>query len=403
MSHHTTLVSRESGFVSLFSTIFFMMLVTVITLGFIQITATEQQQALNNDLSSSALASAQSGIEDGKRAVLKFASITNPTDRATYYAQMTAPNASSCSSITGSQVGIDLGLSATGNVVNNSQINQAYSCLTVNLNSPDYLSQSSAGKSEIVPLRAVGGNFSQVRISWHLLSTSVGQDGDGLPGATPGTAPYYAAGPLLYPQNASATHPVGWGQLGFPAYLRVQLFGHPSSGAFDRNAMTQRSRSVLLVPGQTGQAATSAINLGTADPNPGAFGDAELSPRTIQCQPTPNSNLGSYACTALLELPAGGTFASSANTYYLRVTPIYGATHFRVALVNSGAEVNFDQVQPTIDATGRAADVFRRLQARVIVNAQSKYPEFAAEIANDICKNMQVSTNTADYAANNCP
>jgi len=403
MSRFTTHVNREDGFVSLFSTVFFMLLVTVITLGFIQITATEQQQALNNDLSSSAIASAQSGIEDGKRAVLKFASLTNPADRATYYAQMTAPNANSCTSITGSQVGADLGISTTGNVVNNSQINQSYSCLTVNLNSPDYLSQSSADKSEIVPLRAVGGNFSQIRVSWHLLSTSVGQDGDGLPGATPGVAPYYAAGPLLYPQNSSATHPVGWGQLGFPAYLRVQLFGNPSSGAFDRAALTQRSRSVLLVPAQNGATANTAINLGVADPNPGVFGDAELTPRTIQCDPTPGSNLGGYACTALLELPAGAAFASNANNYYLRLTPIYGATHFRVAMVNNGADVSFDQVQPTIDVTGRAADVFRRLQARVVVNSQSNYPEYAAEIANDICKNMQVSTNATDYVANNCP
>jgi Tfp pilus assembly protein PilX len=396
-------IKQEDGFVSLFSTIFFMLLVTVITLGFIQITATEQQQALNNDLSASALASAQSGIEDGKRAVLKYVSLTNPTDRATYYSQMTAPNSSNCNSITGSQIGTDLGLSTTGNVVNNAQINQAYSCLTINLHSPDFLSESSAGKSQLVPLRAVGNNYQQIRVSWHLLSATVGQDGDGLPGATPGVAPYYAAGPLLYPANDSPTLPVGWSELGYPAYLRVQLYGYPSSGSFTRNDLTQRSRSALLVPAQSGTPATTPINLGTVDPNPGAFATAEITPRTIQCQSTPASNLGTYACTALLELPTGAAFASTANTYFLRVTPIYGATHFRVALVNGGSEVNFDQVQPIVDATGRAADVFRRIQARVMVNAANNYPEFAAEVAGDICKNMQVSASTADYVANNCP
>jgi Tfp pilus assembly protein PilX len=393
----------EEGFVSLFSTVFFMLLVTVITLGFIQITATEQQQALNNDLTASALSSAQSGIEDGKRAVLKYYSLTDPTSRATYYTQMTSPAAANCDSITGSQVGADIGISATGNVVNNSQINQSYSCLTVNLNSPDFLAQSSAGKSQLVPLKAVGNNYQQVKVSWHLLSSGVGQDGDGLPGATPGVAPYYAAGPLLYPANDSSTLPIGWSELGYPAYLRVQLYGHPNSGSWGRNELNARSRSVLLVPGQSGISSTTAINMGAADPNPGVFGDAELTPRTIQCDPTPNSNLGSYACTALLELPTGAGFASNANNYFMRITPIYGATHFRVALVNSGNEVNFDQVQPIVDATGRAADVYRRLQARVQVNALTNYPEFAAEIANDICKNMQVSTNTADYVANNCP
>src|SRR5688572_24951927 len=115
MKRFMILRGGEEGFVSLFSTIFFMLLVTVITIGFIQITATEQQQALNNDLSSSALASAQSGLEDGKRAVLKYFSLTNPVDKTTYYTQMTAPTAANCNSITGSQVGTDLGLSTTGN------------------------------------------------------------------------------------------------------------------------------------------------------------------------------------------------------------------------------------------------------------------------------------------------
>lgn len=393
--------SNEAGFVSLFSTIFFMMLITVITLGFIQITATEQQQALNNDLSSSALASAQSGIEDGKRAILKYMSLPAGATKSTYYTQMTA-NSSDCGSITGSQIGTDLGLSASGNVVGNAQLNQAYTCLTVNLNSPDYLGQSSAGKSQIVPLKALGNTYQQVKVSWHLLSTAIGNDGDGLPGATPGTAPYYAAGPLLYPVINTGVPSLGWNALGYPAYLRVQLLGYPNA-AFNRADLTARSRSMLLVPAQSGTSSTTPINFGVVDPNPGIFGSAELNPQTIRCDPTPTSNLGSYACTALLELPTGAGFASTANTYFLRVTPQYGQTHFRVALVNGGTEVGFDGVQPIVDSTGRANDVFRRLQARVLVDAITNYPEFAAETANTICKNMQVSSNTADYVANNCP
>ncbi len=396
-------IHRQHGFVSLFSTIFFMMLITVITIGFIQITATEQQQALNNDLSASALASAQSGVEDGKRAIIKYFSLTNPVDKATYYAQMTTPNSNGCTAITTSQIGIDLGLSATGNVVNNSQINQSYTCLSVNLNSPDYLGESSAGKSQLVPLKAVGGAYQQVKVSWHLLSSAVGSDGDGLPGATPGTAPFYAAGPLLYPAINATTPALGWNALGYPAYLRVQLYGHPSSGNFTRADLNNRSRSVLLVPTQSGTLPTTPINFGVADPNPGVFNTTEISPQTIQCDASPTSNIGSYACTALLELPTPAAYVSTANTYYLRITPIYGATHFRVAMVNNSSEVNFDQVQPIVDSTGRAADVFRRLQARVMVNNLSNYPEFAAESANTICKNMRVANTGANYQANTCP
>jgi len=394
--------NSQAGFVSLFTTIFFMLLITVITLGFLAITTTEQQQATNNDLSASALASAQSGIEDGKRAILKYLSLPAGATKTTYYTQMTT-NSNSCTSITGSQIGTDLGLSSNGNVVNNSQINQSYTCLTVNLNSPDFVSQSSAGASQVVPLRAVGGNYQQVKVSWHLLSNTVGDNGDGLPGNPPGSSPYYAAGPLLYPQINSGTPALGWNKLGYPAYLRVQLFGYPSGGNFTRDDLTQRSRSVLLVPSTGGTSSTTPVDLGVADPNPGVMGLAELQPITIKCDPTPGSDIGGYACTALLQLPAGGTYASTANNYFLRITPIYGATHFRVALVNSGTEVNLDGVQPVVDATGRAADVFRRLQARVLVNQLTNFPEFAAESATTICKNMQVTNNVADFVANNCP
>lgn len=387
-------VSSQAGFVSLFTTIFFMLLITVITVGFIQITATEQTQATNNDLTASALASAQSGIEDGKRAILKYMSLPAGATKTTYYTQMTT-NSADCQSIIGSTIGSDLGIAANGNIINNNQINQSYTCLTVNLNSPDYLSQSSAGKSQVLPLRALGGNFQQVKVSWHLLSSAVGSDGDGVPKG-------YAAGPLLYPLINSGTPALGWNKLGYPAYLRVQLFGYPNSN-FSRADLTARSRSVLLVPATNGTAATTPIDLGVADPNPGVLGQAELQPITIKCDPTPAADLGNYACTALLQLPAGGTFASSANTYFLRVTPIYGQSHFRVALVNSGSEVSQDQVQPTIDVTGRASNVYRRLQARVLANQLSNFPEFAGESANTICKNMQVTNNAADFRPNNCP
>ncbi len=388
----------QSGFVSLFTTLFFMLLITVITISFIQITTTEQQQALDNDLSSSALASAQSGIEDGKRAILKYYSLTSSSDKATYYSLMTSPGSDSCTSITGSQIGTDLGIASSGNVVNNSQINQSYSCLTVDLDSPDYLSQSSANVSQIIPLKAVGGEFQQIRVSWHLVSSTVGTDGDGIPSG-------YAAGPLLYPVIGSTNVSPGWSALGYPAYLRVQLFGYPNSGAYTRSDLAARSRTILLVPGQTGADANTAIDLAAADPNPGSFSSSStgINPYTVKCEASPEDNLGSYACSALLQIPSGSTYASSANNYYLRITPIYGQTHFRVAMVNSSTEVSFDQVQPIIDATGRADDVYRRLQARVLVNPLTLYPEYALETANNICKNMSVSSETKDYVANNCP
>jgi hypothetical protein len=61
-------------------------------------------------------------------------------------------------------------------------------------------------------------------------------------------------------------------------------------------------------------------------------------------------------------------------------------------------------VQPLIDATGKAEDVYRRVQVRVRVNAITGLPEFSAESANTICKNMQVADGSAgSWQLNNCP
>lgn len=381
--------NKEAGFVSLFSTIFFMLLITVITLGFLRIMGLEQRQSLDNELSASAVTAAESGIEDGKRAILKYYSL--PDGDALKAELRTALTSDQCDALTQSAtIRNSLGLHSEGNVINNPQLNQYYTCLTVNLQSPDFVAQTSAGNSEIVPLRAASGNYTSVKVEWHLISENPGSDGDGIPAG-------YAPGISLPPLTGSG--PNTWTSLGYPSYLRVQLIGHPN-GSFDRNALQQRNRATLLVPGTDG---ATTIALDAADPNPGIFGEEQLIPRRVQCRLDPGGNLGSYACSATLDLPSGAEFAGNNNTYFLRVTPIYGPSHFRVALVNdSGDETPMTDVQPIVDATGRAADVFRRLQARVRINPITTFPEYVAESAEDICKVMQLSDNPADYVGNIC-
>jgi len=384
--------NNQAGFVSLFSVIFFMLLVSVLTVGFLRLMILEQQQSLDNDLSDSAKASAQSGIEDGKRAILKYQSLAAIDPLKAQF--NTALNSTACDSVLGNAaVTGSLGISSNGNVVGNSQINQFYTCLNVQLNTPDYLGPSPlpAGSSDFVPLRPSSGTFDQIKVSWHLLSTAVGEDGDGQPRAL-------APGPALMPLNNPLAPPNSWSQLGYPAYLRVQLYGYPNVGVIDRAGLTQRSRAVVLVPAAAGP---GVVSLGAADATPGVFDSLKVAPTQIACNPSFTS-YGSYDCTATLSLPAG--LPSSGNVYFLRVTPVYGQTHFRLQMFNSvtGLVVNFNEVQPIIDATGRAADVYRRMQARVRVNATGNLPEFVVESADNICKNEEVSSDPLFYKANVC-
>lgn len=383
---------QQSGFVSLFTVIFFMLLITVITVGFLRIMAIEQRQSLDNDLTANALAAAESGVEDGKRALLAYYDpSTNPALKSDLANAFSTTN-ESCNSLTGiPSVQTEIGI--TGQAVGSSSLNQSYTCLNVKLNSPDYLGFTQANESEIFPLRGVS-NFDQIKISWHLLSESIGTEGDGQPDRLKPSIP------LSLPPQTGGT--LNWSGEGYPAMLRVQLFGYPN-GNFSRTDLFDRSRTVFLVPVESG--GTSVINFGTADPSH-TYDSTKSSPNTnVQCG-TDFSQLNTYLCTATLSLPAGAAYSSSNNNYYLRVTPIYSGTHFRAELFDSSSSstVEMRDVQPLIDATGRAQDVYRRVQVRVRVNAITGLPEFAAESANTICKNMQVADGSAgSWTLNSCP
>jgi Tfp pilus assembly protein PilX len=384
--------NKEAGFVSLFTVIFFILMMTVITVGFLRVMGIEQQQSLDNDLTASAIAAAESGIEDGKRAILSYNTTADPALRG---ALATAFGSSACDSITGNAT-ITTALRPTATIGGNTAFNQYYTCLTVSLNSPNYINHETAGNSDFIPLVAAGGNFQRIQVRWHLLSTNVDQDGDGVPAN-------YPPGPLLPPVNNVNGNPSNsWSTQGYPAYLRVQLYGNPTSANFSRADIDARSRTMLLVPAAQANAsavdATTPLNFGTNDPR--GFDQAKTVVRQVRCLNNPGSNLGNYACTALLELPAG--LLSTNNNFYLRVTPMYGQSHFLVGLQNGGAPVDMSGVQPIIDSTGRAADVFRRQQARVRINPMGDLPEYVVQSANTICKNMVVSDGSF-YQANNCP
>lgn len=388
--YQRSLQKSQGGFVSLFTVIFFMLLITVITVGFLRIMAIEQRQSLDNDLSASALAAAESGIEDGKRALLAYYNPATPgalrSDLSAAFANGACDSLTSVSSIQ-SQIGIN------GQAVGGTGLNQSYTCLNVKLDSPDYLGQSQASKSEILPLRA-GTSYDQIKISWHLLSASVGSEGDGQPANLAPTVPV-----SLLPQIGGSQ---SWASEGYPSYLRVQLFGNPT-GSFTRSDLNDRSRSVFLVPSDSGGA--GAIDLGAADPSHN-FDTAKSSPNTAAECGNNFTLYGTYLCTATLTLPSGAQYTSANNNYYLRITPLYGPAHFRVQLLNSstGDTVDLRGVQPLIDATGKAEDVYRRLQVRVRLNPTTGLPEYAAESADTICKNMQVADGSpGSWRLNDCP
>lgn len=384
-------LKSESGAVSLFVVIFAALLITIITISFIRLMVQDQQEASTNDLSQSAYDSALAGVEDAKRALVRYRTVCESGDQA------------ACSALDAAlrtlPQNCNVALAGIVNVQPNSEIliqqstgdealNQAYTCVKVNLETDDYLSTLPAGSSKIIPLFGTG-SFDTIRLDWYSTDDLGGNVTVTLPAATSSDRP------LL--------HQSQWSQAQ-PSIMRTQLmqFGSNSGGTpqfrlsdFDNASGSESNANTLfLYPVGTTGVRTSTIdtwefiNRDVRKTTGGA-------PLGTTC--TGILDGGGYACSAFLRLPT--PIGGGDRTAYLRLTSLYNPTHFRVSLVGT----RFDGVQPSVDSTGRANDLFRRVEARVdLIDTDFPFPEAAVELTGNFCKDFTITDNASGYQ-NNCP
>jgi len=382
--------NRQSGAVSIFIVIFLTLLVSVVTVSFVRVMLNDQQQATNSDLSHSAYDSAQAGVEDAKRALMKYKSLcgTIPVQSGCTAAYKAAFGATqTCNS--GVKTLTDLSSSSASEVKVNSgdtsdKYDQAYTCTLINLNTPDYLGQLSSDQSIIIPLSGVGA-FSQVQIEWFSskdLSTS-----DLSKTSLVTTAEANSGKPLLQKSDwKSNMPPIMRAQLiQFGSSFTLSNLDNPVGGTSDANTLFLYPSGVANSTAAT-TTNTSFINdvrrVGTK------------SPTVVNCKGSLTS--GGYACTTIINLPNpvnGGT-----RTAFLRLTSLYNKANYRVTMPGT----TFDGVQPEIDSTGRANNLFRRVKSRVeLVDTNFPFPDAAVDITGNLCKEFKITDNTDDYAGLN--
>ena len=366
-------ISSHKGAVSIFIVVFTALLITVVTVSFVRLMIRDQQRASDSDLSKSAYDSALAGVEDAKRALVK------------YYQLSTRPDLTQCNGINRVLVGpgsptVEVPVQTNSGV--DGSLNQAYTCVKVNLQTDDYIGELQADEIKLVALRGAG-SFDRVRIQWFSRDDISGGTSVNVPGSA-------AASDLVtaWPANR-------------PPVLETQLIQTSSSfqiEQFDSTTSDSRSNTntLFLYPKNLISSPATAF---TDD----VRRTAGNSPTDVDCEPSLASASALYSCstTILMPEPVGGSAATRSNAF-LRLTARYNKANVNLSLYNGSNMVRFDGVQPEVDSTGRANDLFRRVSARVETGINITYPEAAVDITGNFCKTFAVTDRVGDYQVNGC-
>lgn len=356
--------NRQAGFVSIFTVIFFILLITVLTVGFLRIVGDEQRQSTDNDLTASALASAEAGVEDAKRALLLYKQ-TGDTDLKAAF------DGKQCNTLTTATVASKLKSSQGALNADKNSFLQSYTCVTVQLNTDDYQNTAVKGKSELIPLDSGGAAFDSIKLSWH------SADAEG--------KPQNLAFSSLLPDVST------WQQNGYPAFMRLEIIPVPAN--FKLSDLNNNAKTAYLVPGGNSGQPTLDLNAYDSRSPDDQILRQKSAPFLVRC----DQNAQPFVCNLTVNLT--GALAPAGQKLYVRLTSVYANTHFSLGLQQAGGTVQLNQVQPIIDSTGQANDVFRRVQARVGFSNPT-VPEFSLESGDNICKDFEVSANPSDYRNN---
>jgi len=388
---------QETGGVSIFIVIFTALLVTIVTASFAQLMVRNQQQASANDLSQSAYDSALAGVEDAKRALVRLQECENEDDddgSPSFCGGIRdALESQSCSSLqTAGVVRFEDGEVQVGD----KKLNQAYTCVKVQLDTPDFRGDGIApGVPVVVPLKSKT-TFDSVRLSWFTK-----EDLDKASSYSGVEAVSFPNSGGLLPQNGDDDG--GWPNYA-PALLRAQLIQF-KKGDIDLSEFNQKgtpnARTLFLYP----------YDLGLGTPGVRQFSADKRRSDTTKNAPVPATcnetfdEYNGYACQVELTLPeqsGGGT-----REAYLQLQAYYQQyTSFKVELVRGGTTVELNEVQPRVDSTGRASSLFRRVEANISLRNDGislPYPDAALSVSGGLCKNFFITDASDEYKVHDSP
>lgn len=378
-------MKSQRGAVSIFIVMFTALLVTIVTASFVQIMLRNQQQASNNDLSQSAYDSALAGVEDAKRALVALkACDTDPSAACSNLRAALINNGQNCEVLADPSVGVTTFTNGESRV-GRADMNQAYTCVKVQVITDSYEGKLDKDQSVVIPLETVDdpNTIAGIRISWFTRDNIPTVD------ATGNTIPQT----LQYPTPSQLPTADNW-SVRSPSLMRSQLIQFEQGGltldSFDA-PNNNNAKTLFLFPGIAGAANLDFATDGRQSPSSRNY------PAVARCDTSFSYN-GGFACSTDIAVPALGAGTRKA---YLQLTSLYNKATYKVQILgNSGNVINFNNVQPIVDSTGRSSDLFRRVQARVALSEgmPTTYPDAALHLGKSLCKDFFITNNPADYS-----
>ena len=249
---------HQQGAVSLFVVVFAALLITVITVSFLRLMVQDQQQSNARDLSQSAYDSAQAGVEDAKRALLRLQAVCaqSQTDCDALRADAVS-SWGECNAALEDIVGVVDGEVKVQQTSGDINLDQAYTCVTIDLQTDDFLGALNPDESKIIPILGTSP-ASVVEISWYSRED-----------LTVGTGEAYDVD-LVSPISPLPLNDQGSWPDNRPSVLRVQLMQFGSNGFTlsdfdDIDSSDSNANTLFLYP--TGSSGTPI----SGDPNTVAF------------------------------------------------------------------------------------------------------------------------------------
>lgn len=347
----------QQGFASLIIGIVLLIVLSLLTLGFAQLSRNELKQATNRQLNNQAYYAAESGINDAVKALKLDPSLTKTT----------------CPPYSAPTTAAETALSNNNVSVTGTDTTVQWTCLTINP-SPKTLKFGPIGVTTPKVFKTWTDDpygISSIMISWKDNTNTVSfQRASGVSSNN------------AFPASGQWSSPANVTDVGATGMLRTTI-----------TPLTDTSRTGLV-----NNTFTSFLYPSVASGNTTPFAPGQSTSGVIvngACTTSPPATQPYYCAVTITGINVGPNVP-----ILFTLRSVYSPTDVQITATDSRTgTADLLGVQTEIDATGRDQDVQKRLQAMLPQTNEYDYPAFTLDSLNGVCKQLSVYPGSASGCA----